>query len=287
MDSMDEIIYQEFKEAKELTRKHAKTFYFASKLLGLEKRQAAYSVYAICRISDDSVDESSGDLARLKDIEKKINAVYSQTCPKQPLLLAFKATVEKYRISKEYFDQLIEGMYLDLDKKEYVDFKELYDYCYKVAGVVGLVMLKIFGYKGEKAKEHAVDLGIAMQLTNILRDIKEDLGLGRIYLPKNELDRFGIGKEALDSEIIDENFIDFMNFQIKRARIYYQSAEKGIKMITDKNSRFVVAAMSKIYGAILDQIEKNSYDIFTRRASVSRLGKLGLLAKVIIEGKYR
>ncbi|MCF7908284.1 MAG: phytoene/squalene synthase family protein [Candidatus Omnitrophica bacterium] len=284
---MGKVIDQGFKEAEKLTKKHAKTFYFASKFLGLEKRRAAYSIYAICRISDDSVDNANGGLKKLSRIEEKINSAYGLDCSREALLLAFKQTVDKYNIPKNYFDQLIKGMHLDLEKKSYADFKQLYDYCYKVAGVVGLIMLEVFGYRDNKAKQPAVDLGIAMQLTNILRDVKEDLGLGRIYLPQDELKSFGLSQEDLSSEKISDKFITFIKYQIRRARNYYQLADEGIKMITDKRSRFVVCAMSKVYGAILDQIEKNNYDLFFQRASVSRLGKLGLLAKVIIEGKYR
>ncbi len=287
MALMDKVIKQGFKAAEGLTRKHAKTFYFASKFLGLEKRQAAYSVYAICRISDDSVDSASGGLGKLSRIEAKINSAYGLDCPQEPLLLAFKKTVDSYRIPKDYFDQLIKGMYLDLEKNTYADFDQLHDYCYKVAGVVGLIMLQIFGYQDKKAEAPAVDLGVAMQLTNILRDIKEDFDRGRIYLPQDDITRFNLSQKDFSSEQLDEPLSEFMKFQIQRARNYYQSAEKGIKMITDRNSRFVVCAMSKIYGAILDQIEKNKFDVFSKRAAVSTFGKLSLLVKIIIEGKYR
>lgn len=283
---MDELVLSGLEEAKKLTRKHAKTFYFASKFLARDKKQAAYAVYAICRISDDSVDASSGSLEKLKNIEKKINSAYSLDCPQEPLLLAFKKIIDTHKIPKDYFDELIKGMYLDLEKKRYNNFQELYDYCYKVAGVVGLIMLQIFGYKDEKAKEHAVDLGIAMQLTNILRDIKEDLGRGRIYLAQDEVKDFKLEEEDLKSGKLDKKLIDFLKFQIQRARKYYQSAEEGIEIIADKRSRFVVWAMSRIYGAILDEIEKNQYDLFSKRAQVSQPAKLGLLAKIIIEGKY-
>ena len=283
---MDKIIARGFKEAQKLTKRYAKTFYFASKLLGRKKRQAAYSVYAICRISDDSVDGAGGCLEKLKIIEKKIDSAYSSSCFQEPLSLAFKNTVNTYNIPKCYFDQLIKGMYLDLEKKNYANFDELYNYCYKVAGVVGLVMLQIFGCQNEKAKQSAVDLGIAMQLTNILRDIKEDLDRGRRYLPLNELKDYHIEAESLKLEKVSEEFVSLLKFQIQRARTYYQSSDKGIRMIADRRSRLVVCAMSKIYEAILGEIEKNNYDIFSSRASVSGLAKLGLLVKIIIDGKY-
>jgi len=284
---MDDAIAKGFKEAKRLTKQHAKTFYFASKLLGKKKRQAAYSVYAICRISDDSVDGPGGGLQKLRNIEEKINLAYNSDCYQEPLLLAFKNTVKIYNIPQIYFNQLIEGMYMDLDKKSYADFDQLYNYCYKVAGVVGLIMLHIFGYQDEKARQPAVDLGIAMQLTNILRDVKEDFERNRIYLPQEDMQEYKVTEEDLSLAKINKNLINLIKFQIQRARIYYQFANKGIRMIEDKRSRLVVCAMSKIYGAILNQIEKNNYDLFSKRASVNSLTKLGFLVKIIIKGEYR
>jgi phytoene synthase len=177
-------------------------------------------------------------------------------------------------------------MYMDLHKDRYDNFTELYYYCYKVAGVIGLIMLKIFGYDKPDAEKHAVNLGIAMQLTNILRDIKEDFGRGRIYLPQDEMKKFGITQEYLSNEVANHSFESFLKFQIERARQYYAYAAEGIKMINCRRSRFVVCAMKDIYAAILSAIERNKYDVFSRRAQVGTAGKLKIALSVLLRGEY-
>jgi phytoene synthase len=274
---------------KAITKEYAKTFYFASRFLKKDNKSAAYAVYAICRISDEIVDNAAGGSPEqnLEKMEKNIAAAYNQPVLENAILSAFRQTVEKYKIPREYFRDLIAGMYLDLRKNRYKNFTELYDYCYKVAGVVSLTMLQIFGYKDQKAKDHAVDLGIAMQLTNILRDVKEDFERGRLYIPEDELARFGVTETDIRESRMNSNFEALFKFQIARAREYYAKSKSGIKMITDVNSRFVVLAMADIYSGILNSIEKNHYDIFSRRAHVSILGKITAALRIILKGEYR
>lgn len=286
-NSLDQkLIKLGFKQAQAITRDCAKTFYFASHFLSAQKRRAAYSVYAICRLSDDSVDNQPSDQARqrIKRVAEKINLAFSQSRLDNGLLLAFRQTISKYKIPRQYFEQLIEGMYLDLQKTRYRDFGQLYDYCYKVAGVVGLIMLKIFGCRSRLAERHAVDLGIAMQLTNILRDIKEDSARGRIYLPEEEMQRFGVSTEDISGEKLSPNLIALLKSQIARARYYYAVSASGIKFIEEPSARFVVRAMKQIYSAILTVIEQNNYNVFTRRAQVTTGTKLYLAAKALITG---
>lgn len=275
--------------ARAITKQYAKTFYFASRFLKTDKRNAAYAVYAICRISDETVDNAAGGSSEqsLEKLEKNIAAAYNQTVPDNAILSAFRQTVEKYKIPQEYFRELIAGMYLDLRKNRYKNFVELYDYCYKVAGVVGLAILQIFGYNDQKAKDYAVDLGIAMQLTNILRDIKEDFYRGRIYLPEDEMSRFGVTENDISEGRISDNLKALLKFHISRAREYYANYKSGIKMIDGANSRFVVCAMADIYSGILDSIEKDNYDIFSRRAHVGILSKVTAVLKIILKGEYR
>lgn len=281
-------IQKGFKTAKEITKKFAKTFYFSSKFLPKEKRMAAYSIYAICRLTDDAVDSKGAciDSKAINEIKNKIESVYSSEPVKDNLLLAFKKTVEQYCIPKKYFDELIEGMHMDLKKNSYKNFDELYNYCYRVAGVIGLIMVEIFGYSNKAAEKYSVDLGIAMQLTNILRDIKEDYLRGRIYLPRDEMERFHVSEKHLSKEIVDQNFIKLLKFQIKRAHSYYELAENGIEMICGLRTRFVVCVMKDIYAAILDSIERNRYDVFCRRAHVNIVGKLAIAFKIWITGKF-
>jgi len=274
-----------FSAARLITRKHAKTFYFASKFLPAEQTKAAYAVYAICRIGDDSVDTGKDTREKLARVQADIAAAY-QGRARTPLLAAFQATVNKYKIPRRYFDELISGLRLDLEKNNYANDAELAGYCYKVAGVVGLMMLEIFGYTAPPAKEHAAKLGIAMQITNILRDIKEDFARGRIYLAQEQMRRFGVDRNHLAAGRVDKNFKDIVKFYIAAARNYYAAAEGGIKLLNNRRARFVVCLMSKIYAGILTAIEKNGYDVFSQRAGVNRAGKLQLLTKTISEGKY-
>jgi len=288
---MSKRIADGFSAARAITKQHAKTFYFASHFLPSEKRPAAYAVYALCRISDDTVDADSSSTTavakNLSRIQGSLNAVYDGSPLTDDLLMAFKQTVDTYAIPKLYFDELIDGMYMDLNKRTYEDFDELYRYCYKVAGVVGLIMLKIFGSNNPAAETHAVQLGVAMQLTNILRDIREDFQRGRIYLPQIELEKFGLSSDSLSSGVVDAAFKSFMQFQISRARDYFEQSAAGISMITDRRSRFVVCAMKDLYAGILSAIEKNDYDVFSNRAHVSSAGKIAAALRIFLRGEYR
>jgi len=280
---MNKEIIKGFKEAKKITKKYAKTFYFASFFLDKNTRRGAYSIYAICRISDNSVDENSFiPKKRLLDIKNKIDLAYSNNPINEDLLLAFRETIVKYNIPKQYFDELISGMELDLTKSRYETFEDLYTYCYKVAGVIGLIMLKIFGYKNQEAAKYAVDLGIAMQLTNILRDIKEDCLRKRIYLPLNELNNFGVYEKDILNSKMNNNLESLLRFQLERAKKYYETSLKGVNLIDNKRAEFVVKLMANMYCAILDDIEKHNFDIFTRRAHTSILDKLTVLLKTFI-----
>jgi phytoene synthase len=277
-----------FRQARAVTKEFARSFYFASLFLPADKQKAAYAVYAICRKSDETVDsENFGDKEKLvKKLEDDIRLAYSQKQLKQPLLLAFRQAVNDYAIPGEYFETLLEGMRMDISVNRYADFKSLREYCYKVAGVVGLMILKIFGYKEKNAEEYAVKLGIAMQLTNILRDIKEDLARQRIYLPIDEMDKFGVSAATLEKGKVDEKIIQLLRFQIARCRAYYAESSPGIRLIKDPRCRFVATAMKEFYCQILEAIEKNGYDLFSVRAHVNTFAKIKLTAKVFIQGKY-
>lgn len=275
--------------AEAITKKYAKTFYFASRFLKRDKRNAAYAVYALCRLSDEAVDakENIRPEQGLNRLKENIGSAYRNGVLENDLLEAFRQTVNKYAISQRYFDELIAGMYMDLSKSRYKNFSELYEYCYKVAGVVGLIMLQIFGYKDPQAQSYAVDLGIAMQLTNILRDVKEDYLRQRIYLPEDEMRRFGVNETDISEGRVNDNFKALLKFEISKAREYYNNSKLGVKMIGDVNSRFVVLAMADIYSGILNAIEKNNYDIFSKRAHVGILEKINAILKIILKGEYR
>jgi len=280
-------IHYGFEEARAITKKHAKSFYFALRFLKREKRHAVYSVYAMCRLIDDAVDESEQyeQEKKLKKIKESIEAAYNEDNLSTTPLNSFQQTVHKYNIPKRYFDELLEGMYMDLHKSRYQNFNELFLYCYRVAGVIGLIMLKILGYKHEDAEKHAVDLGVAMQLTNILRDIKEDYERGRIYLPQDEMRQYGVSEKNIIRNLRSRNFVKLLEFQIERARKYYSNAARVAKMMKDSNGRFVGKLMKELYAGILDAIEKNDYDI-GKRAYVNKKKKMYLLLKVVSTRSY-
>jgi 15-cis-phytoene synthase len=268
-------LHRGFRKAKAITKHFAKTFYFASHFLPLEKKKAAYAIYAVCRLSDESVDADSNKRSLCLDtIREKISQAYNTQQLNDDILYAFSSTVKQFGISRRYFDELINGMNLDLHKCRYESFEELYAYCYKVAGVVGLAMLKVFGASGAESERHAVELGIAMQLTNILRDISEDYKRGRIYIPQVELQMFKVTESDIADACINADFTALMKYQIQRARAFYLNASKGIKSIKDLRSRIVVLIMKEIYSKILDSIEENKYNVFTRRAHVKLSAKL-------------
>jgi phytoene synthase len=277
-----------YKRAEQITKAYAKTFYFASHFLPRKERPAAYAVYAFCRISDETVDSelNSNIEENLRSLETQLKEVYAQAHLKDDLLLAFRDTVEQYHIPKDYFDELLAGMRMDLRNKAYEHFYELYKYCYRVAGVVGLMMLKILSPRKSGAEKYAESLGIAMQLTNILRDIKEDYQRGRIYLPADELRRFKVSEEDLLQEKADDNFKQLMKFQIERARKYYKESIPGIKMLKGFRSRLVVCCMKNIYSRILHVIERNKYDVFKQRARVGLAEKIWITLKTLFKGEY-
>lgn len=267
-----------YARAAKITKRYAKSFYFASLFLPEEKKSAAYSIYTICRLSDEATDKDSS-LLELSAVKRNIELVYSDGELNTNILSAFRHTVDKYSIPRHYFDKLIEGMYMDFLKNRYNDFSELEKYCYLVAGVVGMMMLKIFGNKEPAAEDYAVKLGIAMQLTNILRDIKEDYQRGRIYLPLDEMSYFGVSENDIASGRVSENFISLMQFQINRAKRYYAESAQGIALVPDKNSRFVICLIKETYSGILDEIEKNSYNVFLKRSYVGGWEKLANVLK--------
>ena len=293
-----------FDECRDYTRNFAKSFYFSSFLLPKEKRAAAYAVYTFCRYADNIVD--GGIMASTENIREKFNElnsflddVYtflgeaketgnlSSILPAHINRSAFSETVIKYKIPRKYFNDLIEGVCMDTEHKRYKTFAELENYCYKVASVVGLIMTEIFGYTHKAALPYAVYLGKAMQLTNILRDIKEDYQMGRIYIPEEELKCFEYSEEDIASGSMNENFAMMMRFNIDRARAYYELSTHGFPYLTNDGSRTTVVLMYKIYSRILSEIEAYGYDIYSGRRFVSTAEKLKLTGLYLLNRSER
>ncbi len=272
-----------YKKAKSITRTHARTFYFASHLLPKDKRYASYSIYALCRLIDDAVDEDAKDHPSLEELESVVDSIYAGAHQSDPLFAAIAKTVQKYGMEREHLKEVIAGVKMDLEGVSIQSFDELAIYCYRVAGVVGVMMTMIFGFSDPRVKNYAVLMGGAMQLTNILRDVGEDYKMGRVYLPHDELERFSVLPTDFKRGLITEPLREFLKFQIERARSLYLEAEKGVGLILGKRSRLVVLAMSRIYAAILKSIEENDYDVFKERASVGSLRKFAILLGLLFK----
>ena len=269
-----------YEYCRALTYTYAKTFYFASYFLPKHKRAACYAVYAFCRYADDLVDNSPTDEGHftgmavhlVNEWKSALSSVYAKNPGTNPVMIAWADVLDRFRIPRNLPEELIEGVLMDTYTNRFNTFDELYIYCYKVASVVGLMTSEIFGYSSPDALPHAIDLGIAMQLTNIARDIGEDAAINRIYIPKEELERFKISEGDILQNRRSESFKKLMQFQIKRAHSYYDSADKGIPYL-DHDSRLTVQLMSTNYRRILGCIEKNEYDVFKKRASLSLMQK--------------
>lgn len=274
LDCVDEATLNEaYERCHQIIKNGSKTFYFGSLLLPYHKRRAMWAVYSFCRYTDDLVDNvasltSAQITARLDHWEMEARATLdgkvSQTLSH---LLAWSHSVSTFKVPSEPPLELIEGCRMDLNKRRYANFEELRLYCYRVASTVGLMTAPIIGYADPIALKYAIDLGIAKQLTNILRDVGEDAHNGRIYIPLDEMQEFGYTEEELLKGVINQQFINLMKFQIERARRYYQQALPGIELLT-KDSRLSIAVAANLYSRILDVIERNGYDVFTRRAYV-------------------
>ena len=269
-----------YKTCRDITRREAKNFYYAFLTLPPAKRRAIYAAYAFCRLCDDSVDEEISSEAKFKaldELQTNLDQTY-KGAPSSPVYVALSDVAHNYNIPQDYFREIILGVKSDLVKDRFQNFEELKEYCYRVASVVGLICLQIFGYDDDDAKGYAVDLGLAMQLTNIIRDIREDLDMGRVYLPQDELALFGYTEEDLRNGLRNEAFLKLMRFQSQRAREYF---DRGFKLIPylSKRSRACPAVLGALYSKVLDRIENSNYDVLETRVSLSKLEKLAITTK--------
>jgi phytoene synthase len=275
-----------YRYCESVTAFHSRTFHLASGLLPEAKRRAARALYAFCRTSDDLVDRALGDARPALEAWGR-RALNPQPISEQDALddsdaltiLAWTDTRGRYHVPLLYAQQLIEGVSADLGRVRYETFDELAEYCYRVASTVGLMSMHIIGYSGPEAIPYAIRLGVALQMTNILRDVGEDWRNGRLYLPRQELAAFGLSEADLVAGRVDDRWREFMRFQIERTRRLYHESWPGIRML-DTDGRFAIAAAAQLYRAILEDIEDHDYDNFTRRAHIGTLGKLRRLLGV-------
>lgn len=257
--------------ADEITRKSNTSFYYSFAVLPKHKRDAIHAVYAFCRYTDDIVDEGPDDSRKtvvLRSWRMELGKAM-QGRSGYPMLNQLAAVAFRFNIPVEHFYELIRGVEMDLSKKRYRDFDELREYCYLVASTVGLMCRQIFGYRNDSTREYAINLGIALQLTNILRDVKDDARRGRIYLPLEDMRRFGVSEDDILQNRYTQNFVDLMRHECNRAREYFDLARAALKD-EDKHYFFAARIMWSIYAHTLRRIEKNDYKVFSRRIGISK-----------------
>lgn len=261
-----------YRHCETVTAACSRSFYLATSLLPAPKRRAIRALYAVCRITDDLVDNGpTGVDISLAAWRKHVLAPHAT--PHDPVLVAWADARLRYQIPQSYVKQFIDGVARDLDTTRYLTFDDLAAYAYGVASTVGLMSMHIIGGTDSSAVLYAIKLGVALQLTNILRDVGEDWQRGRLYLPLEELAAYGLTETNIAAGQIDDRWRAFMRFQITRARQLYAEAQPGIALLKP-DGRFAVTAAADLYRAILHDIEIHDYDVFSRRAHVSAWGKL-------------
>ncbi|MFH1196909.1 MAG: presqualene diphosphate synthase HpnD [bacterium] len=263
-------------QAKEIAKKSKSSFYYAFNLLPAQQRDAMNTVYAFCRQTDDIIDEGfeNDDLKyeRLRkwriELERSLHGQSGYS-----LLNKLSKIISQFNIPLEPFFELIKGVEMDLQIKRYWSFDELSQYCYRVASTVGLMCIEIFGYKYESTRQYAINLGLALQLTNILRDVKTDASSGRIYLPQEDLQKFNYSEKDLLENTYNENFISLMNYEADKARDYFKKATRSLEF-EDKRPMFAARAMQHIYYDLLKKLHEKNYNVFGEKISVPTSKKL-------------
>jgi phytoene synthase len=278
--------------SRALTRASRSNFSYAFLFLPRTQREALYTVYAFCRVTDDLVDEAAppagtpplvgdmltgGPMERLKAWRAELDACFRGE-PTHPVTQRLAETLLAFRIPHMYFEELLNGVEMDLTTSRYATFAELQRYCYRVAGVVGLMCIEIFGYRHASTRMYAERLGTAFQLTNILRDLGTDADRGRIYLPQEDLERFRVPEADLLARRKSPAFDDMMRFEVGRARQYYAAA-RTVLPTEDRQSMLAAEIMGAIYARILDRIEAANYDVFSRRIRLSDMHRLWLATR--------
>lgn len=273
----DPALARAYATCEAITSENSRSFFLASSLLPGEKRRAMRALYAFCRTADNLAD---GDVdqpaARLLELRQGIAG--HRNAPGDAVLIAWSDIRARHHIPLCYAEQLLDGVECDLVQRRYQTFEALSVYCYGVASTVGLMSMQITGFTGQQAYPYAIKLGVALQLTNILRDVGEDWHSGRLYLPLDELAAYDLDESDVATAKVDSRWRDFMRFQITRARRLYAEAMPGIALL-HPDGRFAVTVAAMLYRGILDDIEAHDFDVFNRRAHVSRGRKLSLLLR--------
>lgn len=273
---MNAAVERSYAYCRDVARSRAKNFYYSFVLLRKEQRDAMCAVYAFMRYCDDLSDDLEGTTPETmaqwsRELEGALRGEYGA----HPVWPAFADTVRRFRIPEQYFFDMIDGVSSDLSPKPVETFADLYQYCYRVASVVGLTIIHIFGFEDPRALELAEKCGIAFQLTNILRDVKEDAELGRVYVPAEDWRRFGLDAKALQ---YSPGFVEMMRFEAGRARAYYNEAMPLIGMV-ERGSRASLWALIQIYSRLLERIEQKQYRVLEERIRLSTAEKVWLVVE--------
>ena len=270
-----------YRYCRQVARTRAKNFYYSFLLLSAQQRKAMCAIYAFMRYCDDLSDEPGATRGAIDRWRAEMEDALEGRFSGQPVWPAFHHTVRRFGIPHRYFREMIDGVASDLEPRRFQTFDQLYRYCYQVASVVGLTIIHIFGFDTRSALPLAEKCGVAFQLTNILRDIREDAGNGRVYLPLEDLARFGVTEADLRAGNRSDAFLQLMRFEAARARGYYSEAAPLLDLIHPR-SRPSLWALVSIYSGLLDRIERTNYDVFTRRVRLSSLEKSWIVVRALV-----
>ncbi len=270
-----------------LTRLSRSNFYVSFLFLPKAKRRAIHSVYAFCRVLDDSVDETSNPQERVRRLQrwKRYLEDAYQGRATHLVMMQLIRSIQEFSLPKEYFLSLIEGVEMDLSQNRYETFENLRQYCYRVASVVGLLCIRIFGYKDPGMPSYAENLGIALQCTNILRDIGKDAAIGRIYIPKEDLQRFGVSEQDIREGKVTDRFRALMAFECDRAQGFYNEAEKCWRE-SELSTMFPAVIMKTVYARLLAEIRARDYDVFGHEFKLSARVKLWIALKIYVKVRF-
>jgi len=274
-------VEESYAYCRRVARTRAKNFYYSFLLLSSQQRKAMCAIYAFMRQSDDLSDEPGANRPALESWRGEMEDALAGRFSGNPVWPAFHHTVRRFGIPHQYFREMIEGVVSDLEPRRFENFAELYHYCYQVASVVGLTAVHIFGFDTPSALPLAEKCGVAFQLTNILRDIREDAERGRVYLPREDLQRFGVSEDDLRAGRPSVGFLEMARFEAARTRAYYQDSAPLLDLIHPR-SRPSLVALITIYSRLLERIEQANYDVFTRRVRLSAVEKSWILVRALV-----
>jgi phytoene synthase len=269
--------------AEKITRQSKSNLALAFVALGPERRRDITIFYAFCRVIDDIADSVALTVEEKARRLAEWRAILRAPSDDEPSIAGdVRALLKKYSLNPEMLDEIIAGVEMDLTISDYATFDDLRVYCYRVASAVGLVSIEIFGYRNPACREYAIELGLALQITNILRDVGKDLDNRRIYLPLTDLARFGYSAEALRSRVYDERFVALMEFEAGRARQFFADAEASLPR-EDRRSMIAAEIMGSVYRALLRRMELDKFRVFEKEYRLNKLEKIGRVTATLLK----